>query len=86
MNDIEQLAILLGKVQFKSELDLLSYIIVLLTAGCGAYFASYLKQKGKRLATKEEFDGLLAELEKNTVAVEEIKSHFSEKSWINQQV
>jgi len=86
MEDIEQLSSLLNKVQFKSELDIVSYIIVLVMAACGTFLVAYLKQRGKRYATKEEFDELLEELRKNTEAVEEIKTKFSEKFWINQQI
>ena len=85
-DDLNNLVALLSKVQFKAELDWPSYIIVLAMAGFGAFIVPYLKKKGERVATKEDFDGLLAELRSNTEAIEEVKTKFSEQTWINQQV
>ena len=85
-DDLNSIVSLLSKVQFKAELDWGSYILVLAMAGLGAFLVPYLKKKGERVATKEDFDGILAELKSNTEAIEQVKTKFSEQTWINQQV
>ncbi|MEW8375798.1 MAG: hypothetical protein AB2722_17960 [Candidatus Thiodiazotropha sp.] len=86
MNEINDFIKLLSNIQFKAELGLASYIIIIVMTGVGSYLGSYLKKKGERVATKEDFDGVLSELQTNTEAIENIKTKFSEQNWINQQV
>jgi hypothetical protein len=40
------------------------------------WLPGYLEEKGKHLATKEDFDGLLEQLKKTTVTTEEIKAQI----------
>lgn len=50
----------------------LNFALILAASGLGAYLASYLKQKGKNLATKEDVDAL-------TRAVEDAKQDYREQ-------
>lgn len=83
---IENLINTLSKVQFKTQLDFWSYLAILFVSAIGTYLASYLKKKGENVATKEDFNGLLNQLKTNTEAVEDIKSQFNERNWVNQQI
>ena len=48
------------------------------TAGLGSYFGAYLKRKGENLATHEDMNRLVEQVEATTRATEEIKSQVSE--------
>jgi hypothetical protein len=50
------------------------------------FLKGYLPEKGKMLATTENFFELKDQLKQNTYAVEEIKTSLNEQSWVNQQV
>lgn len=51
-----------------------------------AFSKSYLGEKGKNYANKEDFNFLKDQLSQNTRAVKEIEGAISERGWINQQV
>ena len=51
---------------------MLTFLLTIIAAGCGAYFGTYLREKGKNLATKED----LAEL---TRIVEAIKNEHAKE-------
>ncbi|MDT1012845.1 hypothetical protein RMN64_15625 [Plesiomonas shigelloides] len=66
-------------------MDIIQLIFGAILAGIGGYIGSYAKEKGKNLASKEDFKLLKEQLERNTESVEVIKSKVSERSWIDQQ-
>lgn len=68
-----------------TALSLLDLILVAASAGLGTYLTSYLKKKGESKALREDFNQVLAEVKKTTVATEEIKSDISQLSWQAQQ-
>src|SRR5258705_5577892 len=57
------------------------YLLILLVAGAaswiGAYFGGYAGEKGRNLATKEDFKEILRQLEATTRATEEIRAAVS---------
>lgn len=55
-----------------------------LIAGGGAYLGSYLREKGRNLATREDLNGVLTQLRETTRTTEEIKTHFSGALWVEQ--
>jgi hypothetical protein len=55
-----------------------------LAAGLGAWGGAYLKERGKRYATKEDFDSLLQELRRTTSVTEEIKAQTAGGLWLQQ--
>lgn len=67
-----------------------STLISLVVIGVGYvirnFLKGYLPEKGKLLATSENFLQLQEQLLSNTELVEKIRSEFSEKSWAIQQV
>jgi len=67
-------------------IDIISFLLVTIGAGLGAWFSSYFKEKGKNLATQEGFDEIIKQVKINTEVVEDVKNSFSEKGWITQQV
>ena len=77
---------LLGQVQFKQSLSWPTYLLIALFSGGAGFLASYLKEKGKNYANKEDFDLLKKQLVKNTELIEKVKATVTEKTWINQQV
>lgn len=84
--NIEDLVSVLSQVQYKQSLDWYVYPLVVISSGLGAFFISYFREKGKNYATKEDFEKLQGSLSESTTLVESIKSEFSEKSWIKQQL
>src|SRR5262245_3735949 len=52
----------------------------LIAAGLGSYLGSYLKIKGKNLATKEDFDQYQDQLKRQTEATEKIKGEVAEQT------
>lgn len=56
---------------------------VLRAYGAGA--ATYVSKKSEHLATKEDFDQLMAQLKANTEATEAIKAAVGQKDWIERE-
>ncbi len=61
---------------------LLSYFLV---AGGGAFLGAYLKNKGKNLATKEDFIDLKKQTDQLTKSTEEIKLEIERRSYLGRQ-
>lgn len=68
------------------KLDIVDTLILALVTGVAGFFGSYANTRAKNLATKADFDNLKDQLSQNTTVVESIKSQFSNKSWVSQQV
>jgi hypothetical protein len=49
------------------------------------FLPGYLSEKGKNLATREDFHTLLEQLKKTTKETESIKVELSSRHWLNQQ-
>ena len=60
------------------EVNLATLFVVALVAGVGAYFGTYLHEKGKNLATKEDIDRIVRK-------TEEIKAEVSAEAWLWQK-
>lgn len=60
-------------------------VLVAVVAGIGAYFGSYLKQKGKNLATHEDIDKLVDQVAAVTTTTKEIEAKISNEAWDRQK-
>ncbi|ENN97384.1 MULTISPECIES: hypothetical protein [Pseudoalteromonas] len=76
---------LLSQIQFSQTLSWQAYILIAFVSGGAVVLSSYLKEKGKNYASKEDFEELKGQLAQSTKLVEDIKAKVSEKTWINQQ-
>lgn len=77
--------ILAEGVPLNWDVYLLSFLLMLLAAGIGAYIGAYLKEKGKNWATKEDLDSLVAKEEQTAKAVQEVKGRISTETWVKQR-
>lgn len=66
--------------------SLLPYLPAIVTALIIAPLGGYVTHRLKALATKDDFDSAIGQLERSTNAVESIKSQMSEKYWVKQQI
>jgi len=64
---------------------LLTAVISFIFAGAGAYFGSYLKQKGKNLATHEDINLLRDQVSVVTTTTKEIEDKIDSDSWVRQK-
>ncbi|HZY31949.1 MAG TPA: hypothetical protein VFF86_09960 [Candidatus Methylomirabilis sp.] len=64
---------------------LLILLISLLASGFGAWLGSYLREKGKHLATREDIGEIVEQLRQTTKATEEIKAQVSSELWVGQR-
>lgn len=62
-----------------------AYILAFVLAFAGSYCGAYAKRKAENLATKEDFDTLLAQVKKTTEETEKIKTDIARISWVDQQ-
>jgi hypothetical protein len=60
-------------------------VITVLSAGIGAFFGAYLKQKAENLATHEDFQKVLTELKETTRATKEIENKLLDTMWDRQK-
>ncbi len=73
------------KVAIEGAIPWWAYLVAFIVAFAGSYFGAYAKRKAENLATKEDFDDLLSQVEKTTETTEKIKSDISRVSWVDQQ-
>lgn len=57
-------------------------IISFFMAGLGVFISSYIKEKGKNYATKEDFQELLNQTKRTTKETESIKLEISKHGWL----
>ena len=77
---------LLGEgLQLHPTVYLVIALTSLLSSGVAAFVGAYLKTRGENLATKSDFDSLLAQLKQQTREVEQVKSEISQAGWIQQR-
>jgi len=60
-------------------------ILSFIATGFGAYFAGYLRKKGKNLATHEDIENLKDQVAAVTKTTEQIKAEISEGVWNRQK-
>jgi hypothetical protein len=65
---------------YYSSLIWVQALVALVAAGIGAIAGSYLKERGRNLATKHDFEQLQQQLNEQTHAVESIKDAISNRS------
>ena len=61
---------------------LLGFFVV---AVAGAYVGSYLREKGKNLATKEDLEAIVDQVRQTTKATEDIKAQIGAEMWVEQE-
>ena len=61
-------------------------LLIIVYAVAGKYLNSYLTEKGKNLASKEDFSQLRDQLKTTTRDTEEIKQLLTSKGWLAQQM
>ncbi len=71
--DTTELLKILNNVPKGNMLPWWNYLVILITAGIGAYFGSYLMKKGENLATHEDIKDI-------TSTVETVKKQFIEQT------
>lgn len=64
---------------------LVAGLVTLLSAGIGAFVSSYLKKAGDISAVTSRLEETIVQLQKQTHAVEEVKSEISSRAWVEQQ-
>lgn len=62
-----------------------TYLFAFSLAFAGSYFGGYGKRKAENLATKEDFDALLAQVKKTTEETEKVKMDIARVGWVDQQ-
>jgi hypothetical protein len=66
-------------------LSITDLALVALAGGVGSYFAGYLRKKGENLATHEDIDGLVKQVQAVTTATEQIKAQIASDVWDRQK-
>ena len=83
---VRRIAEEVAPVRLPVEFLAIQMIVTLLAAGLGAFFAEYLRTRGKNLATMADFDRLQNELSANTKLVETIKAEVGLRDWAARRV
>jgi hypothetical protein len=60
-------------------------LLAAIASGFGGYFGSYLKKKGENLATHEDLDKLVKQVEATTEATKRIEATISNEVWDRQR-
>lgn len=80
---LRELAEKIAREQFLNQWPI--YLLMLLLAVVGgalaSYFGSYFKKRGENLATKSDFNNLLAQIKATTIATEDVKARISHLDW-----
>jgi hypothetical protein len=63
-----------------------TWVFTTMSAGVAAYFGAYLKQKGQNVATHEDMQRLVAQMEATTTATKAIEGRISDEFWNKQRV
>lgn len=63
----------------------LGYMAIIVLAFAGGYLGSFIKKRGELVATRKEFDTLLAQTRKTTEDTEKIKQELAGLNWLRQQ-
>lgn len=64
---------------------LVAGLVTLFSAGLGAFISSYLKRTGEISAVTSRLEETVVQLQRQTHAVEEVKSEISSRAWVEQQ-
>ncbi|WP_272681845.1 hypothetical protein [Providencia sp. PROV129] len=87
---VEQLAEILGKIQFNQSLSFESYFVVALVSSffsvLSVYLTGYVKEKSKFDFIKKNLTEINTQLAKNTETTKNIEHQFIQKTWVSQQV
>lgn len=60
-------------------------ILTALASGFGGYFGAYLRKKGENLATHEDLDKVVRQMEATTTATKAIEARISDEMWDRQK-
>jgi len=66
-------------------MTLLEFVLTVIFAGLGAYGGSYLRERGKNLATHEDLERLTKQVASTTRVAEEIKQSISYQDWARRE-
>jgi hypothetical protein len=69
----------------QGQVSLWLVIAIAAIAAGGAYLGSYLQEKGRNLATREDLDRIVNQVQQLTRATEEIKAQISGELWVQQE-
>lgn len=61
-------------------------LVAIAFAGWGSFLGAYYKKRGENLATKDDFNSLLNQIEATTEATKKIEHHISDEFWNKQRV
>jgi hypothetical protein len=67
------------------DMGLVVFVSSSLSAGAGAFLGSYLKKKGENLATREDLNDLVNQVQAVTTATKEIEAKISNEVWGRQK-
>ena len=65
--------------------ELWVYVLIGGVVFLSGFAGSYMGQKGKNYATKEDFDEILDQLKETTKITEEIKAQISKEEWLEKK-
>jgi hypothetical protein len=80
---LRELAEKIAREQFLSQWPIYALMVLLAVVGgaLASYFGSYFKKRGENLATKSDFNNLLAQIKATTIATEDVKARISHLDW-----
>jgi hypothetical protein len=74
-----------GEILYSWRFYLIFFCLAFLATAASSFLVPYFRTRGKRYATKADFDSLLNELRETTKATEGIKQEISHGTWIKQR-
>jgi hypothetical protein len=80
---LRELAERIAREHFLSQWPIYTLMLILAFIGSAlaSYLGSYFKKRGENLATKTDFNNLLAQIKATTIATEDVKSKISNLDW-----